>query len=493
MKARLHTALAVALLLARAGASLAEPPSAAGAAVRVHDHEAFSFRASDGALTPAQRAAEASQNLSAVIDDGVPGELVVLLQDQGAVVQVGNRQLFRLVPADAQAVGEASLAAYAPRLHTALDSFLSKERRRAQLQNFVLSFSLVVALALLAYLLLRLLYRTSHRWEERLLAADAEVTLRLGRLGLSSERSRAALLLSLNIGRIAAALATGYLLLVFGLSLFEPTRAWSSTLATWATAPFVAFGQRLLHMLPNLLLLLVFWAVLRGGWRAMTVGFDRIAHGKSQVAGLRPELVVPYRLLARAGLVLATFLLLPLLAGSESGLPTQVGMVLLAALALSAVPLAANALLGTYALLAGEYPLGEWVRVRTFGLEIAGEVTLVDFLHLRLVPPEGGEVRLPHLLLVASPVVRLAQAPALVVELPVALHAMPPGRALEALRQAVERVRRSAQLAGVPSVSLRAIDESLAHFAITVPDATDSLRTELLLALREATHGTELS
>jgi small-conductance mechanosensitive channel len=478
------------VLLALGWSSFArgEEPPTGGAAVRVHDHDGFVFRVPDGLRTPEQRAAEASQTFSAVVDDDVAGALTIDLAADEARVLVGTRQLFRLVPADAAAAGEASLSTYAPRVQASLDSFLLKERRRVQLQRFVLSASLVVALGLLAYLLLRWLYRLSRSWEAHLLAPDSGLAARLRRMGIAStERVRALLVLAIDGGRVAVGVASVYALLVFSLSLFERTKAWSSVLAAWAAAPFLAFGRRLLHALPNLLLLVVLGAVLRGGWRAMTVAFDRIAGTKDEVAGIRSEFVVPYRLLARTALVLASLLLLPLLAGAENELPSQVGMVLLGALALSAIPLVATTLLGIYVLLAQEYRLGEWLEVEVAGRPVSGEVTRVDFLHVRLVPAGGGEVRLPHLRMLVSPVTRRVPVAGLEVVITIALESMAPGRALEALRAAADRVRSSAQLPSPAEVVLRELAEAGATFLVTVPSAPPSLRTELLLALHEAT------
>ena len=197
---------------------------------------------------------------------------------------------------------------------------------------------------------------------------------------------------------------------------------------------------------------------------------------------------MPYRLLARAALVLATLLLLPLLVGAENGLPAQVGMLLLAALALSSIPLASAALIGTYSLLVSEYRPGEWIEVQVFGRAIAGEVTFVDFLHVRVVPPDGGEVRLPHLALLMAPVSRLARAQALEVEFAVPIGSLPPGRALEVVRATTQRVRTAAHLVDEASVVLRSVDDTHTHFALVIPGGTPALRTALLVALHEATH-----
>jgi hypothetical protein len=471
-----------------AASAPAKPAAPSGAAVRVHDHVAFVFRVPDGRRTPAERAAEASRNLNELIDQEVPGSLTVQQVGEVATVQVGGRQLFRLTHADAIAAGAPGLDDYAPQVQTSLDSFLTKERRRAQLQRGVLSISLVVFFALMVYLLFRLVQRVSKNVEERLLNGEALVIARLAEWGFGTERSRGLLLLLITSLRLAAWAGLIYLFLLSSLSLFERTRPWRDQLVSWATAPFTAFGERLLHAVPNLLLLLVLWAVLRGGWRAMTVTFDRIITGKTQVSGIPAPLVVPYRLLARAGLVLGAMLLLPLVSGSDNDLVSRVGFLLLGSLALAGVPLAATAVLGTHALVVERYRLGEWIELRPRnGPPLVGEITSVDFFHLRLVPESGGEVRVPHLSLLMMPVAHLARTRSLTVEVPVRMSAMPPARAIEVLRTAAEKVLRSSGITSPPAVELLEVTVEQARFRVAVPEGPQSLRSDLLLALVEVT------
>lgn len=476
-------------LLAQGTLARAEPAAATpSASAKVHDHVAFTFAVPDGARSPQARAAEATQNLNAVIDEEMAGAVAVMLPPgaDAAEVRVGSRVLFRLLPADATADGAGTLAEYAPRVQARLDDFLTRERRRAHLQRGVLAVSLAVFFALLAWVLLRAFYRATRSFEEKLERGDAALPAGMRALGLATERSRGLVLFGLTAVRLGATLGAVYLFLLATLSLFESARPYRDRLALWAAAPFRALADRLVHGLPNLILLLVVLAVLRAGWRAMTVGFERaVERGEGQ---LPQHQVIPFRLLARVALVLGAVMFLPLVLGSESGLFSALGLLLLAALSLAAVPLLATVVVGTYVLLTNQYALGEWLCIRLpSGKRLSGEVTSVDFLHLRLVPELGGEQRVPHLLALWSAVDHLPSTRTLTLDFPVALAARAPRETLALIVEVVGRAAKEQGIAGAPSVELRAVTEHHALFRVAIPEAPETARTQLLLALEEAT------
>jgi hypothetical protein len=481
--------LACLLWLALATAAGAEsallPPAAAPAPVRVHDHIALTFAAPDGARTPAQRAAEASENLSSVIDNEVPGDLLIELHQDSARVRIGDRVLFRLVPADA---GAAGLSEFAPRVQTSLDNFLRTERQRARLQNGVLRASLVVFFGVIGFLLLRLLLKALGTVEQRLTREKDETKLPddLRRLARGPWRSVA--LVAVAGLRLFAVIAAGLIFLLAALSLFESTRPWRDRLAAGVTEPFTAFLHRLGGALPNLLLLALLLLVLRGAWQAITQAFARASSTPAADGGVAPERVRVLRLLARAALLLGGFLLLPLVIGGNGGLLASIGLVGAAAAALAFVPLAATVVIGAWAQLGHEYRAGEWLRLRLpFGREITGEVVSVDFTHLRVVPENGGDVRVPHLTLLFTPVVHLPAHRALTVEVPVERATLGPAEALRQLEAAARWVAEHHGLETQPIVKLLELMPGQTRFSVGLPGAPESLRNELLLALIEAT------
>lgn len=481
---RLSLRLLVALALVPL-AALAQPP-ASTASAKVHDHTAYVFRAAAGASTPAMRAAAATQTLSAAIDQEVPGSIQVVVHGDLADVRLGDRLLFRLTPDDARMDGAASLAEYAPKVQTDLDTFVAKERKRASLQHGVLATSLAVFFAVLLFVLLRAFFRVTRGLERRFEEGDAELPPAMRRvMGGDRAQSRAVVMFTLSAARIAVSLGALYVLLLASLSLFETTRPFRDRLALWAASPFRTMASRLVHGLPNLVLLIVLLGVLRAGWQAMSVAFTRLSRNESRRT-LQPYQLVPYRLLARVALVTGALLMLPVALGVDMGLFTAVGLVLLGVIGLASLPLLANVGVGIYALITNQFPLGNWVRVRLPNAhELAGEVTSVDFFHVRLVPEGIGEVRIPHLLALWSAVDHLPNSRALFVELCVPRARLDPKRALEALVAAAAGAAKAHRVAGTPSVELLELTPEAARFRVSLPEANEALRSPLLIALSE--------
>lgn len=480
-------ALVLAALPAAAapGRAPAEVPRFPPAQVRVHDHVALTFAAPDGARTPAQRAAEASENLSSVVDNEVPGDVLIELQRDSARVRIGDRVLFRLVPADA---APAPMGEFAPRVQASLDNFLHTERKRALLQHGVLRASLVVFFAVIGFLLLRLLLRALRSVEQRLTREKDEAALPddLRRLARGPWRSVA--LVALAALRLFACLAAALIFLLATLSLFESARPWRDRLAAGVAEPFTAFLHRLGGALPNLLLLVLLLLVVRGAWQAITQAFVRAAVTPAAEGGVAPERVRVLRLLARTALLLGAFLLLPLVIGGNGGLLASLGLVAAGAATLAFVPLAATVVLGAWAQLGHEYRPGEWLRLRLpFGREVTGEVVSADFTHLRMVPENGGDVRIPHLTLLFTPVVHLPAHRALTVEVPVDRRTLGPAEALRQLQAAAGWVAAQHQLETMPVIKLLELTAAETRFSVGLPGAPETLRNELLLALIEAT------
>jgi hypothetical protein len=225
--------------------------------------------------------------------------------------------------------------------------------------------------------------------------------------------------------------------------------------------------------------------VLRAGWQAMSVAFTRISRNEGRRT-VKSYQLVPYRLLARVALVTGALLMLPLALGVEMGLFTAVGLLLLCVIGLASLPLLANVGVGLYALVTNQFPVGNWVRVRLpSGQELSGEVTSVDFFHLRLVPEGIGEVRIPHLLALWSAVDHLPSTRALMVEVQVPRERLEPRPALEALVAASASAAKAQQVKSTPSVELLELTPDHARFRVSLPEASESLRTPLLLALSE--------
>lgn len=472
-----------------AAASAAGPTEAAAAAaheaeeseakVQVHSHTAFSFKRPHGQAPPVERARRASRALQDSIAEGEQGEVEFELAGDVARFRIGKRMLFDLTTADAQAEGEPSLERFAEMRRSQLETFLQEERRRASLQNVVLSICLAVSLVFMGFLLMRGIWRWRKRFQEWL---EAEERADPGsvRAFLKADRTRWLTFILIRGGELFAYGALLYFILLGTLSLFASTRALREQVAAWATRPLVGLADRVAVGLPTLLLLLFALAVVQAGWHAISLTADRMARGKTTIAGLSPALVRPMRLLVRAALLLATpLLLVPLVTGDSAHLLARIGFLALQVLCVALIPLLATALAGLRALLGQHYRLGEWL-VLWDGQR--GEVCDVDLFHVRLVPDAGGQVLVPHLLALLRPVHHLPSVPPLEVDFPVPLS-LPPPVAAQRLREAASAFAAAQELTGRPTVALLGVHPDHALFRVDISAAPPYLKSELLLAL----------
>jgi hypothetical protein len=105
---------------------------------------------------------------------------------------------------------------------------------------------------------------------------------------------------------------------------------------------------------------------------------------------------------------------------------------------------------------------------------------------VRLVPAGGGELRVPHLLLLFAAVEHLPSAHSLTVTVPVPRGALPPSVALARLQAAAEWVAADHQIPAEPVVQILDAGETQLRFRASLAGAPEALRNDFLLALLEA-------
>jgi small-conductance mechanosensitive channel len=125
------------------------------------------------------------------------------------------------------------------------------------------------------------------------------------------------------------------------------------------------------------------------------------------VQWLPADLALVVGLLARGAIVLVTLLLVaPLVLGDERDLIGRIGVILLGALALGAVPLLANATAGALSLLLRQLKVGDELEIGSY----RGRVVAQDLLAVELQEADGARVRVPHLYGLLRPARRRVQS-----------------------------------------------------------------------------------
>jgi small-conductance mechanosensitive channel len=428
------------------GQSAAErDPSARVAAspVRVGEAVAFTLAAEAQGKSAKERAERASTAIAGVLERPEPGEVHVEQTPHGAVLLVGPTPIVELTAADASLAGDASFDAYVNDRASALVRSLSSERKRSRIAETVFSCSLVVFFALIAFYLIK---RVGKLAERARLWLDEHGDKNLAVSVKSIELVRPAVVKSSAVIALGLAQWVGqfgifYAWLVVVLSLFETTRGYTERLTGFVISPLSLLLGRTLAALPLLVVAGVAALAVLVLVRFTGLFLASVARRETHLTWLPPDLAGPTSVLSRIAIVVAALVFAaPVVTGSSDDSLGRTGTVVLWALGIAATPLLATGLFGAAVLFDRRLGVGDHVRVRG---EL-GRVIGINLLELRLLSPEGSEWRVPHLLLLLSPLERLGPTPRVSIDL-IVPRARPTARVLEALLAAGNRMGKNAR------------------------------------------------
>jgi len=387
------------------------PAVATSADVRLHEKPVFALHAARAGQSTQERARAASRALDAVLDD--PDQPTTRIEEQPgtAVVFVGKTPIVTFGEDDAaSAGGDVTLHVYAASIASKIDDSLRAERRRSAIATSVFSLSLLVFSGLLAFLLFRRVGDLSVRaraWVKE--HPDRIPALKLGRIEVVRPVAvRGAVSIALALAHRLAQFAIAYSWLIFALSRFEATRAYTDRLAGFVLVPLSALIGRVGAALPLLVVATIAALALGVAVRFVGLFFGGVARGETHVAWLPADLAGPTSVLVRSGIVLVSMVLAaPLITGTDEGALSRAGMVVLVALGLACTPVLACAAAGVPAVFLRRLKAGDFVEAGGR----AGVVRSVTLLELVLEDPVGCEVRVPQLLGLWHPTRILGSAP----------------------------------------------------------------------------------
>ncbi len=421
-RARAHalctrTRLGFAIPSASASASSATAPPSVD--VRLHERPVFQIRTRRAGQAAAERARAASRALDLGLDD--PDQPTTRVEEGAstAVIFLGKTPVITLDDEDAAAAGgEVTLHVYASSIASKIDDSLRAERKRNAIATSVLSFSLLVSSALLAFLLFRRVGDLSGRartWvRER---PDAIPALKLGQIEVVRPAAvRGAVSIALALAHWLSQFAIGYSWLIFALSRFDATRDYTGKLAGFVLGPLSALIGRLGAVLPLFVVAAFAGLALTIAVRFVGLFFVGVARGETHLGWLPQELAQPTSVLIRAGMVLVSIALAgPLITGADDGALSRAGIVAVVVIGLACTPLLACAVAGLPAVYLRRLKLGDYVEAGGR----AGVVRDVTLLELVLEDTVGCEVRVPQLLGLWHPTRVLGSAPLATIEIAV--------------------------------------------------------------------------
>jgi hypothetical protein len=285
-------------------------------------------------------------------------------------------------------------------------------QRRHSLQALAFHIFFSVTLIVLAVLTLRGLNRAMTR-------ADAAIEDRAAAIKplvlfdvpvLSSDAARGLLATGLVLGRVL-----GFFVVVVAtvggvLAQFDATRPLLESVLAAGARPVVRGFEAMAAAVPGLVLAAVLVLLLRGGLRFLRLLLDGVAAGRVRGGFVRPRRVPVTRVVATIGIVVVALPLIIAAAFGRFGTPFEtLALVAGGVILLSSLPVLASAAVGVTLVWRGTLAAGDWVEVDGQ----VGEVSSIGLTEITMVPPRGGTVAVPMLVLAVRPLRRLARQPEL--------------------------------------------------------------------------------
>ena len=412
---RLLVVTSCCLVPLRVPTAAAEPPptpatSPAPAYVRLRDHRLFPIRVARGSKSAEDRARDATQALSFVLE--TPGPKSVHLEEAAdvATLFVDATPVLQFGTEDVVAAGDDSLHVHAAFAAARVADALRAETHRQALSDIVLRLSFAVFVALISFIAIRKLGDLEAAVERWLDARPAGApVVRLGNVELASERAvRGGLHAVLRFSKRAFQLLVAYLWLLLVLSLFDATRGVGDRITDMMLAPVGRVLARILGAIPQLLALGVLGLLLFLILRSVQLFFGSVARGETRLAWVPADLARPTSTLLQAALlILAVVFAGPAISGGGSGPFQGMAQAMLIGLAIACVPLFAAVVAGLPVVYGRGIRVGD---VAEIGGQV-GTVKEVDLLSVVLEDAGGRPVRVPHLVSLFQPTRVLGPVP----------------------------------------------------------------------------------
>jgi small-conductance mechanosensitive channel len=455
-------------------ASASSAPKVVGASARIRDQQVFTVKVARNGHSAAERAAHATEVMEHAVEEPVAPP--VRVEDGGdvVIVYVGDAPVIQLGPEDALADGDASAAVHAAVIAARVTEAIHAERRRSALATTVFSASLLVFSALMVFLALsKLGGLVSHGRDWVVSRPSSLPNVRIA--GIDVVRPTA--LRGVALGAIDGStwllrLGLVYGWILFALSLFDVTRAYSARLTGFVIAPLYGLVGRLAGAMPVLVIGAVAGVVLLLSLRVVGLFFEGVARGEPSLSWLPSDLAAPTSVLVRIGLVVAAAsIATPLITGNEEGPLARASLVAMGAIALSLIPVMASAAVGVTVLFGRKLKVGEFVEVGGR----AGVVRSTMLLSVCLEDAQGCQVRIPHLASLLHPTRVLGAMPPIIVEVCVS-----PAADVAAVIAILSRVAEGVGIRG--RVELTHLDADAAVYLVTVLSASANARSDILSA-----------
>jgi small-conductance mechanosensitive channel len=387
----------------------------------------------------------------------------------GAMVSVGGRDLFSIVPADTDQLQsetvEAKAAAAAARLQQALDEMAEARRPR-----LVLWAAVQALLATIVFVLALWGLRRANRWACATVARATERRLSHSSVGQIVHETQVLQYVkgSITISSIILALAVGYMWLFFVLRRFPYTRPWGESLRSFLLDRVILIGQGIVSAVPDLFTILLIVVVTRFAIRLVQVLFAAVEQARITLPGIYPETAVPTRKLVTGLLWLfALVVSYPYLPGSSTdafkGVSVFVGLVV----SLGSSGIVNQVMSGFTVTYSRALRVGDYVRVG----DVEGTVTQLGTLSTKIETLRREDVTIPNTLLISQTMTnysRYAATTGVVLPTSVTIGYDAPWRQVEALLLLAASRTPGIRTDPAPAVRQTALEDFYVRYTLLV-------------------------
>lgn len=440
------------------------------ATVRFFNRDIVVFRATLLGRRPDERARAAEDLLNGLPFTGTPLRATQQPIGSAVIVGVDGRNVFSIVPADADPLtGETvsdKAAAAVERLQRAFEEVAEAERPEALLRAAAVSTAATIGLAAGLWMLLRAYRRT--------MASVARTAERSRRsTALADEIVRASSLLpfvqrAISLGLGVVALGLAYFWLTFVLRSFPYTRPAGEALSAFMFDRLSWLVAGVVRSIPDLATVAIIIAVTRIAIRIVQIVFTAVEHGRISVPLVYPETAAPTRKIVTTLLWLfALAISYPYLPGSETDAFKGVSVFIGLMVSLGSSGLVNQIMSGFTVTYSRALRINDFVRIG----DVEGTVTQIGTLSTKLETPRHEEVTIPNAVLVSQTVTnfsRNADGPGVSTATSITVGYDVPWRVVQALLLQAAAHTEGVRSTPPPRVNQEALEESAVRYTLLV-------------------------
>lgn len=357
------------------------------------------------------RAQNISNRMLDVAQSSTSDEVVVTTEQHrfGHQILANGKPLLVVVQSDADEEGvsdtEAIASVYATRIREAILTYRADrtfDARKRGLVNTVLWTIAFLVFCFSLRIVNRIVSKRVDRYFERVLAGLEEVTQQIVKT-----RAIASVLRMASRGAIVAVFLIGtYYYVSIILFNFAESRAIARVLLDYFTDPIFSAGDAIINFLPDLVVLVLIFLVVRYLIHLCRVAFENIEAGTIKIEGFQPHWIWPSFNIIRLLLIISGFVLAyPYIPGSDSAAFQGISILVGVMVSIGSNSVVSNVLAGLFVIYRQSTNLGDVIQVGGH----VGRISAIKLTETHLRSYKNELISIPNAQLLNSEIVNYSQ------------------------------------------------------------------------------------